>query len=275
MLKLAGLRYKVAGWYDLVSMVANVFFGIIYRLGLTKEQVVGWLESLLEGEETTTAAVPTQLVPDDLVDQLAAAMSQVDVPSGKFLQALIKKISTDPPAGYRWRKTDQGTYLVKQKGPRSTERPVTRGKKFDGKAWVGVWWHTDVSKGAHARLRSTIKRLGGTIFHRKRMGAGFTEYFAGFIVPVDHVRDLGSELEHFEGALQQDSPDAQLRLSAIDLSKLSENQPVRGHDAITIPHLFKSQKFNWEFNVQDLINGRVTDSAIKNAVKAMLKDYQP
>ena len=275
MLKLAGLTYKVASWYDLVAMVANIFFGIIYKLGLTREQVVGWLENLLKTEEAKTATVPTQFVPDELVDQLAAAMARVDVPSGQFIQALIKRISTDPPSGYRWRKTDQGTYLVKQKGPPSKERPPTRGKKFDDKAFVGVWWHTDNSRGAHARLQAAIKKLGGTVFHRKRMGAGFTEYFAGFIVPIDHVRDIGEDLAFFEEELVQDCPDAQLRLSAIDLSNLSENQPVLGHDAITIPRLFKSQKFNWEYNVQDLINGRVTDSALNTAIKTLLKNYQP
>ena len=274
MLRLAGLTYRVAGWYDLVNIVANYFFSVIYRLHLSKEQVVGWLESLLKKEEKT-ARIPTEFVPDDLVEQLAAAMARVDVPSGKFIQGLIKKISTNPPAGYRWKKTDQGTYLVKQKGPPSKERPLTRGKKFTDKAFISIWWHTDESRGAHRKLVNRIKRYGGSIYHRKKMGAGFTEYFAYIIVPADEARDTGGDLSFYEEELQQDCSDAQLRLSAVNLSPLSENKPVGGHEVITAPGVFRSSKLNWEYEITDLINGRVKDGNINSAIKKILKNYQP
>lgn len=274
MLRLAGLTYRVAGWYDLVNIVANYFFSVIYRLHLSKEQVVGWLESLLKKEEKT-ARIPTEFVPDDLVEQLAAAMARVDVPSGKFIQGLIKKISTNPPAGYRWKKTEGGTYLVKQKGPPSKERPLTRGKKFDDKALVHIWWHTDESRGAHRKLVNRIKRYGGKVYYRKKMGAGFTEYFAYIIVPVDEARDTGGDLSFYEEELQQDCSDAQLRLSAVNLSPLSENKPVGGHEVITAPGVFRSSKLNWEYEITDLINGRVKDGNINSAIKKILKNYQP
>ena len=273
LLRLAGLTYKVAGWYDLVNIVANRLYSIIYRLRISKEQVINWLEGLTSKEEKT-ARVPTEFVPDDLVEQVLEAMARVDIPRGKFIQGLIKKIS-NPPAGYRWKKTDMGTYLVKQKGPPSTERPLTRGKKFDNKALISIWWHTDESRGAHQKLSRAIKKYGGKIYHRKKMGAGFTEYFAYIIVPIEEARDIGGDLSFYEEELQQDCSDAQLRLSAVNLSPLSDNKPVGGHDVITAPGIFKSQKLNWEYNIQDLINGRIVDGNISQKIKEILKNYQP
>ncbi len=269
---LAGLVYKVAGWRDWVNVIANYLFAIIHRFKLTKEQVVEWLQrfvpSLKEG------AVPAELIPDDLVKMMAEAMASINIPSGKFIQALIQRLD-DPPPGFRWKVDDLGNHqLVKQVGRPSKEKPPTRGARFRDKAFVGVWWYTDDAKSRnHVRLRSEIRKQGGSIFHKVKSDVGVTEYWGYAIVPSSEARFVGGDLLSFLEALKEEEGDRDFRLSAIDLSSLGNNEPVKASDVITAAGIFPSVKFNWEYNLPDVINGRLKDSKANAAVKQLLLNY--
>lgn len=275
--RVGGLVYKTAGLREWVDVVSTYFLSIIYKLGLSKSQVTSWLKKLT-AKKARQSKVDPSLVPDELVRLISTALANIDVPAGDFLQAIQKRVFDDPGPGFRWKKGDLGEYyLIKQqRGPKSTERPLHKGAKFRDKVFIGAWWYTDTARsGAHAKLRNALKRAGGGIFHKTPAGAGFTEYFAYAIVPEERAASLGTDLLHLAEDLKAEEGDRDYRLSAARLDSLADRETVKASDTFTVPRVFKSQKFNWELNLPDVLNGRSKDQKLNSAVKQLLKAYQP
>jgi hypothetical protein len=275
-LKIGWLIYKQAGWRDWVKVVVSYLLPIIYKLGITKEQVFSWLEEL--ASRTTKASILESKLPAALKEKLLSVMSEAMVnsglPSSDFVLEVMKELN-EPQPGYRWKKDALGSQrLVRQKGPKSTERPLLRGARFRDKAFVGLWWYTDDSKSRnHRKLQALLRKYGGKVFHREKSGVGFWEYFGGIVVPEDEARSIGSDLYFIAEDFKAEEGDRDYRLSATRLEPLSENKPIHGHDVITLPGIFLSQKYNWELNLPDLINGRSKNSKLNAAVKKLLQDY--
>lgn len=269
------LSQRVASWLDWVSTLARYFFSVIYETGLTKEQVVGWLEKLVKSSPSTQAAVlsPT-IIPQSLVKKLAEAMAAVDIDSGSFYQALIRSLN-DPPPGFKWKVDDLGQHrLVKFSQEPVKEKALAKGKLYHNKAFVGVWWYTDNSKSsACVRLRNTLTRNNGAIFYKVKSGADVTEFFGGCISKESRASQVGSELHHWAELLKSEEGPRDYRLSACSLSSLANHETVKASDTITISGLFKSMKYNWEYNLPDLLNGRLRDPKLATAVKQFLKTY--
>lgn len=274
--RVGSLIYKTAGLREWVDVVATYLLSVIYKLGLSKSQVKSWLDKL--ASKSKQARIDSSLIPDDLVRLISTALANIDVPAGDYYHAIQKRIFDDPGPGFRWKKGDLGEYyLVKQKhGPESTERPLHKGAKFRDKVFVGVWWYTDNARSsAHAKLRNALKRAGGGIFHKTPAGVGFTEYFAYAIVPEEEALSLGTDLLHLAEDLNAEEGDRDYRLSAVHLDSLADKETVKTSDTFTAPRIFKSQKFNWELNLPDVLNGRSKNPHLNTAVKQLLKAYQP
>ena len=280
-IRLGKLVYRQASWHDWISVLASSFWEIIYKLRISREDVVAWLNSFATKVASRHATVDTDFIPDTLVDQLADALAMVDLPSGMFIQALIKKISDKPPAGYRWELDDDGRhYLRRQRGgPLTTERPIAKGLKFIGQVFIGAWWHTDApSSKATKQLQNTLKKAGGGVFYKlKRPGVGVTEYYGYAIVPLDESLLIGQILAGLGLQLMAEDPTRDFRLSAAKLDGFSEKRTVSVEDVITHSGIFKSEKFNWEFTITELLNGRnkgADSQDITHAVKMLLKEFE-
>jgi hypothetical protein len=281
-IRLGSLVYRQASWHDWVNVLARSFWETIYKLRLSREEVVAWLKGFAEKLTARQAAtIDTDFVPDTLVDQLANALAMVDLPSGMFIQALIKKISEKPPAGFRWELDDDGRHYLKRQhgGAPTTERPIAKGLKFIGQVFVGAWWHTDTpTSSATKQLQSALKKAGGGIFYKlKRPGVGVTEYYGYAIVPLEEALLLGQILAGLGLQLLEEGPTRDFRISAAKLDGFAEKRTVGIEDVITQSGIFKSEKFNWEFTITELLNGRnkgADSQDITHAVKMLLKEFE-
>lgn len=272
---LGGLVYRSANWRDWADTLVKSLYAIMYRFGISVEQMVSWINQV--AKKFKGAALDPSTIPDEVLSLLANAAAGVDIPLGDFFNHAIKRLLEDPPPGYRLQKDDLGqTYVKRQKrGPKSKERPLTKGAKFRGKVFVGVWWYTDAAKtSATAKLRNKLKSLGGGVFYKKPAGVGFTEYFGYAILPKGEVTSSGVDLRWLGEDLKAEDGDRDYRLSAAKLDSLAEGEPVKSSDTFTAPQLFKSEKFNWELNLVDVLNGRSKDPALNAAVKQLLSGYQ-
>jgi len=264
---------RVASWLDWIAVLARYFFSTIYDLGLTKEKVVGWLGNLSKTAKQATILAP-KTIPKSLVKRLAEAMAAIDIPSGQFLQALIKALDT-PPAGFKWKVDDLGNHrLVRFSQEPIKEKGLARGQRFRKKAFVGVWYFTDDPKSSAAiRLRNTIKTHNGEVFHKIKSGAGVSEFFAGCIVPETKVGQVGIALLKWAELFKSEDGPRDYRLSACSLQSLVDHATVKASDTITISGLFKSSKYNWEYTVSDILNGRLRDAELAASVKSFLKSH--
>jgi len=249
----------------------------MYKFELSVEQVVSWIEKL--APKLKQAVGPKDIkIPKELTTLLAKTLANVDIPLGDFIYYVTKRLIENPPSGYRLQKGDLGQlYVKKQKhGPKSTERPLHKGAKFRDKVFIGLWWYTDTPKSsASVKLRNALKHLGGGIFYKKPGGVGFTEYFGYAIVPQKEADAAGTNLKTHAEALKKESQDREYFLSAIRLDSLAEGDTVKTSDVFTVPDLFRSQKFNWELNLPEVLNGRSRERGVNLAMKDLLKSYQP
>ena len=262
---------RVASWLDWVAVLARYFFSTIYDLGLTKEKVVGWLGNLSAKQ---AAVLAPKTIPKSLVKRLAEAMASIDIPSGQFLQALIKALDV-PPAGFKWKVDDLGNHrLVRFSQDPVREKGLARGQRFRKKAFVGVWYYTDDPKSSAAiRLRNAIKANNGEIFYKVKSGAGVSEFFAGCIVPETKVGQVGATLLARAEIFKSEDGPRDYRLSACSLQSLVEHVTIKSSDTITISGLFKSSKYNWEYTISDILNGRLRDAGLATSVKQFLKSH--
>jgi hypothetical protein len=272
---IGNLVYRTAHWKDWVDVVAKRLFAIMYRLNVSVETMVGWLNKL---KQKLAGPLSSHDVPEVVVDAVAEASAAANIPIGDFINSLTRRLLEDPPKGYRKKKDDLGqTFIVKQqRGPKSTERPVHKGAKFRNKVFVGGWWYTDNAKSRNnVKLRNLFKKAGGGVFHKERTGLGFLEYLAYAIVPESEALSLGLDLKQEADDLEAEEGDRDYRLSAVHLDSLAEGEPVKDSDTFTAPQIFKSVKFNWELKLPDLLNARSKNQKLNKAVKKLLKDYRP
>lgn len=263
------LLSRTSSWLDWVRVVSKQLLGIIYRLGLTKERVFSWLEDFAAVHQK--AAQPKPPIPEELKVLVEKALEASGMEAGFFVRELLKTLENPSPE-FRWERNDLGQRRLVKVTNKTKNPSLAAGKRFLKKAWVGIWWYTDNPKtSAHIALRNLLKRNGGDIFYKIKSGAGVSEYFGYAIVGEDQAVSLGQALNDLAQELVSEEGPRDYRLSAASLRSLALHEPVKDSDTITESGIFKSQKFNWEYTLADVLNGRVRDQKLVAAVQALLK----
>jgi hypothetical protein len=277
-LRLGRLKYRLASWYDWVNTLWGYLLDVMYRFHISREDIVGWLEHFADrwDSKKKKATLNLDLIPDDLVEHFARVMALMDQPANVIVPAVIKKMYEQLPPGYRWRKEGSLHYIEKQQGGSPTrERPVAIGQKFIGQVFIGAWWYTDnPTTTANKQLQNALKRNGGGVFYRTKNGLGVTEYYAYAIVPEERALPAGEELYGIFQRLIAEGPTRDWRLSAARLDRLAERQPIQADDIITHPGVFRSVKYNHDFTLTDLLNGRNYSPDITGAIRSILREFE-
>lgn len=262
-----GSVYREAGVADVASWIAGKLFGWIYRLGLGKQQVIDWLRSLAPKK---SAAAPSY-IPEDLKVQMAQLLASTGMVMGDLIREIIKELD-DPPPGFRWKKDpDTGDLRLVKQSYKAPEKGLHWGKKFDGKVFVGCWWATDKpTGGANRKLQNLLKNFNGGVFYKKKT-AEYTDYFGYAILESTSQADAAGRtlMDAAEKVIEEG--DGEYRLSAIDLTPMSDRRKLTAADVYRLTGVFRSIKYNHEINLDDLLMGRVP--ILKDPIKNLLKDY--
>ncbi len=273
-IRYAGAVYRQAGARDIARILATMIFPWIYKLGLGRSKVVKWLSNMSCKVPVRQAA--HAYIPDDLKLQVCRMLTDTGMVVGDVIIELIRTIEDDPPPGFRWKKDKEtGDLRLVKHSYKGQEKPLHRGKKFAGKVFVGCWWSTDKPSSSR-KIQSLLKRNNGGVFFKFKQDP-YTEYFGYCIVPREEADQLGDQLnqmvrsiaasDHGGGTVEES-----YRLSASKLDALDERRQLNAGDIYTLTGIFKSNKYNHEVNLTDLLLGRVSE--FKSIVQGILRSYQ-
>ena len=260
--------YHEAGVRDIAKLAASYIFPWIYKLGLTKDQVVRWLKGLIPGRKS--AALPSY-IPDELKLQVAQLLAGTGMILGDVIRELIREMDTPPP-GFRWKKDPEtGDLRMVKHSYKGEEKGLHRGKKFEGKVFVGCWWATNKPSGKiNRKLQATLRKAGGGVFYKIKV-VDYTDYYGWAIVPEAEAVALGPIL--LELCRQViDEGMGEYRLSAMRLDGMAERRKLTSADVFRLTGIFKSIKYNDETNLDDLQQGRVRE--FKQQITEILRQYQ-
>jgi len=253
-----GLIRSMAQW------VMDRLWSLIYKAGWTKEEVTDWVVKTFspkQREGSLPNVKPGE--EEELVGVVARFLAKTGVPSGDFVRELLRLLD-DPPEGYRWERDNFGRQTLTKVRSEIGEHGIVRGKGFRGKTLIGIWWTTKDPRGSpHRSLVSWIRSNDGNIFlnwtipgEKGGMGGG-REYGGFIIVPTSSAPSYAEQVvRRVQNAT--DAGDGEYRLSAVELDNLSAGKRVENSDKIRLPGI-NSIKFNWDYNLPDLLNGRVSE----------------
>lgn len=263
MIRFRTATYREAGARDLARMVLRYLWEWIYRAGLTKQQVLDWFQRILQckvGDSPRRA----DIIPTELRDAIARLLAQQNWNCGDFMNALSDALEDAPP-GYRWKADKLGRHMLVKVRSDIGERAVVQGKRFADTIFIGIWWATGKPIGsANRRLQNYIKRQGGAIFWNERvkpdtldvLPQGGRQYGAFVLVDRRTGTDVANTLSSLAHQVDLEGS-GQHRLSAISLAGIAEHREVRNSDQVFVGPI-RSIKFNWEYTLPDVLNGRAT-----------------
>lgn len=280
LVRIGGTLYRQAGVKDLAQLIVGYLWEWIYRTGISKQQVLDFFRKFdprkwLRGRRGDA-------LPDDLIQQVARLMSHTGIQMGDLFVELEKALDTPPP-GYRWKVDRFGTETLVKVQQQGKEHPIVKGKRFANQVFFGAWWVTGLPKG---RANQALQRLcrsnnGGVFWNQKivagprgidtvpeseqtwnvQIPAGGRQYGAFCIVDQDNADEASGQLKKAADAMAQEGG-GEYRLSAISLNGPAEHRAVKASDQVHTRYI-KSIKFNWKYNLTDLLNGRIAE--FKNA----------
>lgn len=224
----------------------------IYRAGLSKQQIRNFILGLVNCDIGSRTA---GILPEDLVKQIAGILSSQEWNCGDFVNALDDALE-HPPPGFRW-KTDKfgHTVLIKVRSEVS-EQPIVKGKRFADDVFIGAWWTTyRPTASANRRLQNFIKRQDGSVFWNEKLEDGGRQYGAFIIVDEAGADYVAEQLCNLANQVEGEGG-GEYRLSAIKMIGIAEHREVRVSDQICLSCIC-SIKFNWKYNLDDLLNGRI------------------
>ena len=233
----------------------------IYYLGLSQKEAVAWVKKLFPTSRHEAAGLP-DVSPEEWQQYIEATrrlLSRTRIAMGDFQREVIKEVSEgDPGPGYRWDMDSFGRRFLIKVRSEVEERGIVRGKDFRNRTLIGIWWTTKNPRGSpHRSLLSWIRKNGGNIFLNWTYPDGGREYGGFVVVPSASAPGMAEQVfDRVEKATEDG--DGEYRLSAVSLDALAEGKRIENSDKIRLPHI-NSIKFNWEYNLPDLLNGRVAE----------------
>lgn len=255
MIRFRGAVYKEARVQDLVRMVLRYLWDWIYRAGLTKQQILAWFGSLLHCD--ISSGRQAGIIPTELRDTIARLMANQSWNCGDFMEALTDELEKPIP-GYRWKAGEHGQHVLVKVRSEIGERAVVQGKRFAGKIFLGAWWETVTPSGpANRRLQNAIKKNGGSVFWNEKRAGGGRKYGAFVVADRAAAEQIANTLCRLADAVTSEG-DGDYRLSAIGMDGIAEHRDVRPSDQVWVGCI-RSIKFNWEYSLPDLLNGRIEE----------------
>jgi hypothetical protein len=186
-------------------------------------------------------------------------LSRTRIAMGDFQREVIREVmDSDPGPGYRWDMDTFGRKFLVKVRSKVEERGLVRGKGFRDKTLIGIWWTTKNPRGSpHRSLVGWIRKNGGNLFLNWAYPDGGREY-GGFVI-VPSASASGAAVQAFDRVEKATSDgDGEYRLSAVTLDALADGKRIENSDKVRLPNI-NSIKFNWEYNLPDLLNGRVAE----------------
>jgi len=242
---------------DIVRMVLGYLWEWIYRSGITQQQVIDFFTSFDPRAwlRSRKAANPLPTIPDEIKTAVAKLLVMTGWNMGQFALELEKQIR-HPPPGFRWRTDKWGNSVLVEEGV-AGEQPIVKRKGFADHVFIGIWWHTAAPRGAaNQELQRFIRANGGKTFWRpKRLYDGFKQYGAYIITTQTDATAVADALCALMPEVEAEGG-GEYRLSAIKMDGIAEHREVRRSDQFWAGCI-RSIKLNWEYNLDDLLNGRI------------------
>jgi hypothetical protein len=281
----------------LVQKILAPLWPWIAKLGLSPEDILSFFKQFFPtaqpsrqgapapGFRNFFAKKPELRVPNFIKDNIALLLSTpVDSPDGKkvqlswadFVEALWQALEK-PPTGYRWDKDSTGTYTLHAAEGR-TEKSLVQGPRFADTVFIGIWWTTKVPKSIeNISLRAFIE-MQGTAPYQDVYGDVFlkapyedkTQYGAFVVLPRMEAENMAQKVCLMTKAAAEKG-DGEYRLSAIMLTGAADRREIRASDQVKLGCI-NSIKFNWEYNLPDLLMGRVTEYKNSGDMKTFLDE---
>ena len=254
MLRFRSALYREAGVQALARMVLGYLWDFIYRAGITKQQVLDWFLQFLHCDVDQPRQA--DVIPADLVNAIARIMAGAEWNCGDFAVALEEALD-QPIAGYRWKAGKFGQHILVKVRSDVGEHAIVRGKRFADSIFIGAWWSTQEPKGsANQSLQRLIRKQGGaTFWNEPRKQDGGRQYGAFVVVDRDNGEGVANQLCSAADAADLEGG-GEHRLSAISMVGIAEHRDVRNSDQVWVGCI-RSIKFNWEYSLPDLLNGRI------------------
>ena len=249
------LVQRIARWF------VDKLWGWIYRLGLSQEDTVEWIQKLFPASPIHEAGLP-DVSQDEWEEYLAATrrlLSRTRIAMGDFQREVIRAVMDgNPGPGYRWEMDDFGRKFLVKTRSEVEERGMVRGKDFRNRTLIGIWWTTKNSRGSpHRSLVGWIRKNGGGVFLNWAYPDGGREY-GGFVIAPSTSSPSAAEQVFSRVSGATEDGEGEFRLSAVTLDALADGNRIENSDKVRLPHI-NSIKFNWEYNLPDLLNGRVAE----------------
>jgi len=258
MLVFRGAVYRTASLKQIAKVIVGYLWKWLARTGTTRQQLLSWFTKFLHCDTEQRTA---DILPTDIVQSIAKLMAKGGMNCGDFILELERALD-HPPAGYRWKTDQYGHQILVSSKNETEEKAIVRGKRFKDKIFIGVWWKTFKASGKMSRrLQNTIKRNNGAVFWNVRLDDGSRQY-GGFVVADESDADPIADLICTAAAAADEEGGGEHRLSAISMDGIAEHREVRKSDQVWLGCI-RSIKFNWKYNLTDLLNGRIAE--FKNA----------
>ena len=187
-------------------------------------------------------------------------LSRTRIAMGDFQREVIREVMDgDPGPGYRWEMDTFGRRFLVKTRSKVEERGMVRGKDFRNRTLIGIWWTTKNPRGSpHRSLIGWIRKNDGNVFLNWAYPDGGREYGGFVIVPSTSAPGTAEQAFNYVEKAIKDGEGDEYRLSAVTLDALADGKRIENSDKIRLPHI-NSIKFNWEYNLPDLLNGRVAE----------------
>lgn len=247
---------REASWLDTaVAWVLKPVWGLAAKLGWSKQDIK---KAFSQAWRTVSRRADAVDLPDEIIEAVAEVLASRGILFADFMHALGQQLE-HPPAGYRWRVDAFGSETLIKVGHETEESSLVRGERFRDAIFIGCWWTTNVPKGsANRKMQNLLHRLDGDTFWQAKYGETGLRQYGGFcVVPRLQADAAAQKICAAAEAVDQEGG-GEHRLSAVSLIGAAMGREIQADDQVKLSCI-NSLKWNWRWNLTDLLMGRITD----------------
>jgi hypothetical protein len=274
--------YREASWLDTtLTWLMKPIWALAVRYGWSWSSIK---QAFTKAWRSMERRADSLELPDDLFLGIVELMAARGIGLADFMHALDKQV-THLPAGYRVRVDSLGLQTFVKVRHDTEESVLVRGSRFRDAIFIGCWWTTELPKGsANRKLQNLLKRLDGDVFWRAPYfghGPGASAetaetrvlQYGGFAV-VPRLQADAASVKLCAAATACDQEGAgEHRLSAVSLVSAADGREVRADDQVKLACI-NSLKWNWRWNLTDLLMGRITDFRASGKLQEFLTELR-